>query len=136
MHIKPEFDKQAKLQLVAVNDSETDSDADGDIGVLTLEMTDNPFSSLLRRIENLLDAGSREDIFEALSLARAAVREKIFDDRQQDKLSQKLGEIIDIIHAERELGCAFTKGALGIISATEPEPAPSLSPYAAPRLAT
>ena len=111
----------------AANSTKTDIETIGD---LTLEMTDNPFSSLLRKIENLMDSDLLADKMEAFRLARNAVLDCIFDEKQTEKLMGKLDLIIDEIHTKRALGGAFTKSALHIITPEEEELAAACGPAA------
>lgn len=127
--IRLEFNAQA-WQLIQSHESASESDTEAEgIGDLTLEMTDNPFDSLMRKIDKLLDAGLEADLVQAFHLARAAILDGVFDDRFEQKLSDKLEQIIETIHAERELSNAFTKSVLDIQPVQQyAAPIPSYAP--------
>ncbi|MCB9990402.1 MAG: hypothetical protein H6867_03350 [Rhodospirillales bacterium] len=127
--IRPEFHKRAwESALFHENSSESDTAVETG-GLLTLEMHDNPFASLMRRIEKMIDSGLEQDRRDAFDLARTALREKIFEGRQAVKLEEKLAQIIDIMQADRDLGRVFTKSVLDVKT---PAPAPALIPQPAP----
>ncbi len=79
-------------------------------GLLTLEYHDDPFKSLMRKVEKLIDT----DPAEALRLADGARRSGVFSaSRMEEKLKNALNRIIEVLHQDRELGAAFTRGTLG-----------------------
>ena len=130
--LKPEFMRHADPMTAAQtagNDSATDADEGG---ALPLEMRDNPFASLMRHIERLIDLDPKE----AFRLAQIALLDKIFEGDLEEKLRLKLDQLIDLVHKQEEkpdLSGPFTKSALHL-TATQPVfqppafmPAPALT---------
>ena len=119
MHLlTPEFLKNARALLRGgenTQDSETDSANGADeFGALNHDMKNDPFQSLMKKIGKLLETGLHEDSVQAFELARSAVLDALYEGRQAALLNEKLAEIIDILHAERELGAVFGKRVLDI----------------------
>lgn len=107
--IEPEFNKTAMhlfYESEKADKSHSESTATDN---LTLEMTNNPFADLIKRIKLLLDTGLQEDMREAFSLTKTALFDKVFDGNLEQTLIEKLDQIIDLIHKDRALGNAFTK---------------------------
>ncbi len=92
----------------AGSNTEVDTGADGG-GALTLEMKDNSFQLLMNRIRWLLKSGLQEDIQEAYEMTRLARQNTDFGDDIELELTEKLDEIIGLIHKDRVLGNDFTK---------------------------
>ncbi len=99
--IRPEFHRCAAWQAIAAAGNTSDTDTAADTGILSLEMRDNPFASLMRRIDRLLDTGQREDMLEAFELTRAAILDGVFEGKQELELNEKLSSIIELVHAAR-----------------------------------
>lgn len=115
--------------------SESDSSADG-IGHFTLEYHDNPFTSFVRKLEQLIESDPQE----AYRLLQMAVSDKLFSKkRQMEILSEKLDAVLDVLHMETENTSAFgvahnspattvnqfTKSAWGLLLLKEPEDSPA-----------
>jgi hypothetical protein len=81
--------------LSSVQEAGKDSTAGAETnGILTHEMRDNPFASLMRKLDRLLDL----DPAGAFQLARVALAERIFDGKMEEKLRLRMVEIVDTLH--------------------------------------
>jgi len=98
--IRPEFNSCVHWQLAAAADTGSESDSKAQ-GILSLEMRDDPFRSLIRRIDRLSDTGLREDMLLALELTRTALFEGIFEDKQEQKLTERLAALVELLRVER-----------------------------------
>ena len=126
-HLTPEFMRHAaalSTEQTTKNDSATDADAGG---ALTLEMRDNPFASLMRQIERLIDLDPKE----AFRMAQIALLDKIFDGDLEEKLRLKLDQLIDLVHKQEEkpdISGPFAKSALNLTTAQTVFQSPNLMP--------
>lgn len=116
--IRPEFHRHAARPACAAADAGSESDTDSaadNTGILSLEMRDNPFASLMRRIERLMDTGLHEDRRDALALTRAALLDGMFENRQgEERLRETLGRIIDLLQPAQTPGRHFMISSLGL----------------------
>ena len=111
--IKPEFNGQAWWLFDHENASESDTAADQG-GLLTLERHDNEFQVLMNRIDWLLNTGLDEDRTQAYEIARRAWQDCDFGAQNEQKLQDRLEDMIAQIHDERRLGAVFAGKALGL----------------------
>ena len=110
------FDRHAPLPPEAREDAEaadTDTGSEAETGgLLTLEYRDNPFASLIRRIDRLAET----DPAGAFELARTALLEKTFRGRAEERLEDKLREIAVLMKPDTggvpRLGRAFVTSVL------------------------
>ena len=133
--INPEFNESAWPYTLNGTVNASDSDADK-AGVLSLEMTQSPFADLINKINKLIDNGLHEDTLLAYDLARTAISDAVFEDAQIAHITEKLGNIIDLLHAERALGAAFSKGVMNIPTQDQEEYTPQAAFTPAFRLAS
>lgn len=125
--LRPVFTRNAD-PLSSVQGAGNDSTAGAETnGVLTLEMRDNPFASLMRKLDRLLDL----DPAGAFHLARVALAERLFDGKMEEKLRLRMAEIVETIWKngpEAGLGSAFMKSALHLVADATPMPTVFTSP--------
>ncbi len=101
-------------------DSGAESSAGGqEGGILTLEYTDSPFESFLRRLERLLATNPRE----ALYLGRIAHLDGVFEGPDGLRLAACLEEITAAVQLQEGLSPAFAVQAAAL-------PVPELAPDA------
>jgi hypothetical protein len=147
LSLTPEFMRHA-LPPSLRQGRDSDSQADG-VDAFTLEFRDNPFASLLRRVDKLMDTDPRE----ALRLLKSTIAERAYTGKREiSELKTRLDNTLERLRDEWKpednglgraapnLNNAFSRGALGLApaqiapsSAPAPAaPAPGIAPGMGP----